>query len=138
MRGGGGAAPPLSRGDAARVHQEEFDIHRDGYKVHMAEQIERGRALSQEDYQEALDYQLKQRQAVESWLAEDQVMILPATTSPPPGMETTGSPKFNSPWSFLGLPSLSVPKSTSDQGFPLCIQFVGRSVQAVVSAARQF
>ena len=128
----------LMAGDAARVHREEFDIHRDGYEVHMAEQIERGRALSQEDYQEALDYQLKQRQAVESWLAEDQVMILPATTSPPPGMETTGSPKFNSPWSFLGLPSLSVPKSTSDQGFPLCIQFVGRSVQAVVSAARQF
>ena len=128
----------LMAGDAARVHQDEFAIYKDGYEVHMTAQIEGGRGQSQEDYQEALDYQLQQRQAVESWLAEDQVMMMPATTSPPPGMETTGSPKFNSPWSFLGLPSLSVPKGTSDQSFPLCVQFVGRSVQAVVSAARQF
>ena len=128
----------LMAGDAARVHQHEFDLHRDGYAFHMAAQIERGREQSLEDYQEALDYQLQQRKAVESWLAEDQVLIMPATTSPPPGMETTGSPKFNSPWSFLGLPSLSVPKGKSEEGYPICVQFVGRSVQAVVSAARQF
>ena len=53
-------------------------------------------------------------------------------------MTTTGSPLFNSPWSFLGLPALSVPKSLSQDGYPLCVQFIGRSVQAVISAARLF
>lgn len=128
----------LMAGDAADVHQQEFDEHRAGYAKHMASQIELGRAQSREDYLEALEFQVVQRQAVGSWLGKQQVIVMPATTSPPPSMETTGNPQFNSPWSFLGLPALSVPKSRSREGFPLCVQFVGHTVQAVVSAARQF
>ena len=104
----------------------------------MASQIEWGRKQSDEDYEAALDYQKIQRQAVSTWLRKDQVLVMPATTSSPPGMETTGNPLFNSPWRFLGLPALSVPQSLSVEGFPLCLQFVGRTVQAVVSAARRF
>lgn len=126
----------LMAGDAARVHQSEFDEHRSGYQPHMASQIETGRRQSVQEYQQALDYQQQQRASVGQWLAEHEVMVMPATTSPPPGMETTGSPMFNSPWSFLGLPALSVPKGLSASGYPLGLQFVGRSVQAVVSAAR--
>ena len=128
----------LMAGDAADVHELEFDEYRDGYRRHMVSQIELGREQSSEDYKEALDYQKTQRQAVSTWLRKDQVLVMPATTSSPPGMETTGNPLFNSPWSFLGLPALSVPKSLSKEGFPLCVQFVGHTVQAVVSAARQF
>ena len=128
----------LMAGDAADVHALEFDKYRDGYRKHIASQIEWGRKQSDEDYEAALDYQKIQRQAVSTWLRDEQVLVMPATTSSPPGMETTGNPLFNSPWSFLGLPALSVPKSLSIEGFPLCIQFVGRTVQAVVSAARRF
>ncbi|MBA62471.1 MAG: hypothetical protein CMJ76_08900 [Planctomycetaceae bacterium] len=128
----------LMAGDAADVHQLEFDEYCDRYATQMASQIEIGRRQSAQDYLEAINYQSAQRQAVCSWLDKQQVVIMPATTSPPPGMETTGDPKFNSPWSFLGLPALSVPRGLSVEGFPLCIQFVGRTVEAVVSAARQF
>ena len=126
----------LMAGDAARVHNGEYDEHREGYAKHMAEQIEIGRRQSPSEYQQALDFQTSHRQSIPNWLADEEVLVLPATTTPPPGMETTGSPLFNSPWSFLGLPSLSVPKALSKEGYPLCLQLVGRSVEAVVSAAR--
>ena len=128
----------LMAGDAARVHADEFAENRDGYAYHMARQIETGQQQSESDYQAALEYQSRQRSVVEQWLSPTEVLILPATTSPPPDMTTTGSPLFNSPWSFLGLPALSVPKSLSQDGYPLCVQFIGRSVQAVISAARLF
>lgn len=38
---------------------------------------------------------------------------------------TTGDPAFNSPWSFLGVPTVSVPTGLADDGLPLALQVVG-------------
>jgi aspartyl-tRNA(Asn)/glutamyl-tRNA(Gln) amidotransferase subunit A len=53
------------------------------------------------------------------------VLITPATPSAAPGLETTGDPKFNSPWSFSGLPTISLPCALSGEGLPLSIQLIG-------------
>ena len=52
-------------------------------------------------------------------------LLVPATTSPAPTPETTGDPWCNSPWSFLGLPVVSLPLGWSSDGLPLAIQLVG-------------
>jgi aspartyl-tRNA(Asn)/glutamyl-tRNA(Gln) amidotransferase subunit A len=53
--------------------------------------------------------------------------MVPATTTEAPSNETTGDPAFNSPWSFTGLPALSMPCQLSQSGLPLAIQLVTQS-----------
>ena len=49
----------------------------------------------------------------------------PATTNPPPPAQTTGDPAFNSPWSYTGLPTVSITAGWSADGLPLALQLVG-------------
>ena len=36
----------------------------------------------------------------------------------------TANPLFNSPWSFLGVPEITIPMGTSPEGLPLGVQFI--------------
>lgn len=70
-----------------------------------------------------------QRRLVEEFSACFEGMdalLVPATTSPAPSAETTGDPAFNSPWSYTGFPTVSIPSGWSPAGLPLAIQLVGR------------
>ncbi|MGQ0637053.1 MAG: hypothetical protein ACT4QC_20785, partial [Planctomycetaceae bacterium] len=51
----------------------------------------------------------------------------PAARGAAPGTETTGDPAFNSPWSFLGLPSVSFAIGLEGAGLPLAVQLIGRA-----------
>ena len=54
-------------------------------------------------------------------------LICPSTVdTAPEGLQWTGSPAFNSPWSLTGLPTVTVPSGLSGEGLPLGLQLVGR------------
>ena len=53
------------------------------------------------------------------------VFLTPAAPGPAPDPSTTGNPAFNSPWSLLGLPTVSFPIGLSADGLPLAVQLVG-------------
>ena len=53
------------------------------------------------------------------------VLVTPAAPGPGPDPSTTGNPAFNSPWSLLGLPTVSFPIGFSADGLPLAVQLVG-------------
>jgi aspartyl-tRNA(Asn)/glutamyl-tRNA(Gln) amidotransferase subunit A len=57
---------------------------------------------------------------VDSW----KTFVTPATTGAAPTPETTGNPAFNSPWSYAGLPTVSLPFDWAD-GLPLAVQLIG-------------
>jgi len=49
--------------------------------------------------------------------------IAPATTGPaPPGLENTGNPVMNLPWTYSGLPTLTLPSGVNQAGLPLGLQ----------------
>jgi len=53
--------------------------------------------------------------------------IAPAAPGPAPeGIDSTGDPVMNLPWTHAGLPTVTVPASTTDEGLPLGVQFAGR------------
>ena len=53
--------------------------------------------------------------------------LTPSATMPAPkGLKSTGSSAFNSPWSFRGFPSITIPSGLTKDGLPLGIQLVGR------------
>ena len=50
--------------------------------------------------------------------------VMPSTTTTAPTRDTTGDPYFNSPWSYAGLPSITIPCGTTLGGMPCGLQFV--------------
>ena len=76
-------------------------------------------------YIEALNQREVVYRAVDSLLARyDAILCLSATGPAPRGFETTGSPAYNSPWTYLGVPCISLPRLTVE-GLPLGVQLVG-------------
>jgi Asp-tRNA(Asn)/Glu-tRNA(Gln) amidotransferase A subunit family amidase len=59
---------------------------------------------------------------------EDTACLLtPSTTTPAPkGLEYTGNPAFNVPWSFCGFPAITLPSGLTRNGLPLGIQLAAK------------
>jgi Asp-tRNA(Asn)/Glu-tRNA(Gln) amidotransferase A subunit family amidase len=54
-------------------------------------------------------------------------IISPSTIGPAPlGLESTGDPVMNLPWTLAGLPVISIPSESSNSGLPLGLQVVGK------------
>ena len=54
------------------------------------------------------------------------VLVCPAAVGGAPDTSTTGDPSMNAPWSYTGLPTVSFPIGSTDDGMPLAVQLVGR------------
>ncbi len=53
--------------------------------------------------------------------------ISPAAPGPAPeGLESTGDPVMNLPWTHSGLPTLNLPAGSSRSGLPMGLQVAGR------------
>ena len=110
--------------EAAQTHADRYRRRPDDYPPRIAELIETGLTTSRDD----LDQAKHIRNELESRVSlpyDTEPLLTPATLDPAPTPETTGNAWCNSPWSFLGLPTVSVPLSWSNDGLPLAVQFIG-------------
>ena len=64
-----------------------------------------------------------------------QAGVVSQHLGPAPGPETTGLPKLNAPWSYIGWPSLTIPCALSSSGLPLGLQFIAMTVPQVFAMA---
>ncbi len=112
--------------EAAETHRDHFAANPDDYSSAIRNLIERGTATSQTRFMAAIEHQQRLQRAVGNCFREVDVLICPATTGTAPGLSTTGSPAMNSPWSYTGLPTVSIPTQSATNGLPLAIQLVGR------------
>jgi Asp-tRNA(Asn)/Glu-tRNA(Gln) amidotransferase A subunit family amidase len=110
--------------EAAVYHGERIRKHTEDYPPKITALIEEGLSKNGSEYKKALDLQWSIHREL---CARDTPICLavPATTGPAPSAETTGDPVFNSPWSFLGLPVVSLPIDWTSDGMPLSVQLAG-------------
>lgn len=112
--------------EAAEVHHRDYPARREFYGPHITELIEEGLATSARDYTSALRHRHVFQSHLRPLLAAFDALLTPATLSAAPArLDTTGDPRFNSPWSFAGVPTASLPTRLDEQGMPLGIQLVG-------------
>lgn len=112
--------------EAANYHRATFGAPRPGYGPNMAALLAEGFEMSMDDYQEALRFQHAFRQTVARTFAGVDALVTPATpTAAPAGLESTGDPRFNSPWSLAGLPTVSIPIALVQAGLPISLQLIG-------------
>jgi Asp-tRNA(Asn)/Glu-tRNA(Gln) amidotransferase A subunit family amidase len=101
--------------------------HRHAYLPCVRGLIEEGLEVPATRYARAKQHQAQIcRDMAEAFRSVD-VLACPATIGPAPTLETTGSPAFNSCWSYTGLPVVSFPIGLSPEGLPLAIQLIGRA-----------
>jgi len=111
--------------EAASFHGQRFRAHADDYKPRITALLEEGLACPATRYAACKKHQKDLAAAMLPCFEAVDALIMPATTGPAPDAATTGDPAFNSPWSYTGLPSVSIPAGWSPEGLPIAIQLVG-------------
>jgi aspartyl-tRNA(Asn)/glutamyl-tRNA(Gln) amidotransferase subunit A len=113
--------------EAARFHRTGWPAHRTRAGHHLTALVEGGLATSAAAYRAARDHQERFRRAAAAALGGIDALLTPATpTAAPPRLDTTGDPCFNIPWTYSGLPTVSLPSGVTATGLPLALQLIGR------------
>jgi aspartyl-tRNA(Asn)/glutamyl-tRNA(Gln) amidotransferase subunit A len=121
--------------EAAAYHGERWKRYADDYPPRVTELLHEGLAVPAADYETARRHQQELRVQVRLEFSKGvSAYLAPATQGPPPDPSTTGTPLFQAPWSYLGLPTVSLPFARTDDGLPLCIQVANGEREAELIA----
>ena len=92
----------------------------------MISAIERGLKYSAKDYVEAIDFMKRSYESYKEVFEDYHGVLSPSTTGvAPKSLKSTGSPEFCTTWTYMGLPSISLPLLTGANNLPLGVQLIG-------------
>ena len=115
--------------DAARHHQQWYERHAELYRPKTVELIELGQTIDDTELERLRESRvdlyreltaLMDTHGIDAWLTPG------APGTAPEGLESTGDPILNLPWSHTGMPSLALPAGRHENGLPLGLQLVSR------------
>lgn len=118
----------LASYEMARAHHYWYAQYKRLYRPKTQQFIEKGQQMRSEERKELKEKQVELRELVRKTMQEEQIdlWISPAASSyPPKTLTSTGNPAMNIPWTFAGLPSISLPIKPSEP-LPLGLQVVGK------------
>ncbi|MEM5455004.1 amidase [Paraburkholderia phytofirmans] len=117
--------------EAALTHGELVDRSPALVSASITALVEEGRALPATEYAKAKALQIKMALRFDRWLTEaarlDALLVAPASGEAPLGLDYTGDAAFCTPWTFLGVPAVTLPVGFGPGGLPLGVQLVGAS-----------
>lgn len=126
---------PVSRAWSCHVVVQDFEAlqalaweyahHRAQLPPVVGGQLDRARAISAAEYDEARRISKHARRQFRDVIAQYDAILTYATPGRAPvGLGSTGDPRFNRLWTLLGVPCVSVP--VPGDGLPLGVQVVAR------------
>jgi Asp-tRNA(Asn)/Glu-tRNA(Gln) amidotransferase A subunit family amidase len=126
----------LMAAEMASSHEAWYREHADRYADATRELIAEGRAVTGREVARGRQGRHDLREALEARMDESGIdlWVSPAAPGPAPeGIDDTGDPVMNLPWTHAGLPVVSIPAGTtgdsddSDDGLPLGLQCAARA-----------
>ena len=114
--------------EAAQVHGNWFDKYADLYSPKFTDLIKRGQAVNDSQLQEAFRARDDFRNQVTQVMNDNNIdlWICPPTIGPAPkGLDSTGDPVMNLPWTQIGFPAINLPTGKNEDRLPMGFQVVG-------------
>jgi len=112
--------------DMANNFQLYYKKYKKKLSKEMVSAIERGLKNSATEYAEAIDFMKRSYDSYKEVFEDYHGVLTPASSGvAPKGLGNTGSPEFSTVWTYLGLPSISLPLLTGKNDLPLGIQLIG-------------
>ncbi|MFC7229752.1 amidase [Salinirubellus salinus] len=118
----------LHYGELALVHEPWFDDYRSFYRTPNAEAIAAGRDVTVGQLAASRARITQLRETFDDLLAthDADLWVTPAAPGPAPAtIRTTGDPVMNRPWTYAGVPVVTVPAGQTPEGLPLGLQLAG-------------
>ena len=124
--------------EAAAYHEEAFKKHGAEFGKEIRAAVAAGLEASAIGYVKANRARLRFRDEVLPMLAAHDVLLSPTTPAPAPaGLGSTGDGSLCAPWSYAGVPSISLPSGLAPSGLPFAVQLTAAAghEQALLRAA---
>ena len=114
--------------EAARKHGESYRAHGQAMGAKLAALLEEGLQIRQEAYYGAQQTVRSARNEYQEWTRRHRVVATPAALGPAPqGLESSGDPRCNAPFTALGAPAVSLPMPSATHHLPMGIQLTAAS-----------
>jgi Asp-tRNA(Asn)/Glu-tRNA(Gln) amidotransferase A subunit family amidase len=117
--------------EMAQVHAAWFAQYESLYRPRTTAAIREGQGVDAEELKIARNGRTPLRNQLETAMAHAGIdlWICPAAPGPAPeGISTTGNPIMNLPWTYAGMPVMSVPAGRVANGLPLGLQVIAPSM----------
>jgi len=115
--------------EAAEVHANWFDKYADLYSAKFTELIKRGQSISDSQLQDAFTARDVFRDQITQTMVDNNIdlWVSPPTIGPAPkGLDSTGDPVMNLPWTQIGFPAINLPSGKTEDGLPMGLQVIGK------------
>ncbi len=117
----------LMAGEMAREYAELYPKYKDLFRPRTVWLVEKGQQVSDERLQALKIAQAELRRRLQTQMQEAGIdlWVAPAAPGPAPeGINATGSPAMNLPWTQAGMPALTVPAGKAANNLPLGFQMI--------------
>lgn len=113
--------------EMAQVHATWFAAYETLYRPRTVAAIREGQQVGAEALATARMGRALVRAKLQVLMSQNAIdlWVAPAAPGPAPeGIETTGNPVMNLPWTYAGLPTITLPAGKAENGLPLGLQCV--------------
>ena len=117
----------LIAAELAKVHENLFARHGKNYTPKLRQLIETGRKVHPKTLEAIASHRTELISSIDSIFEGFDLLLCPSAAGPAPrGLEATGDPRMNLPWTYCATPTVTLPAALGPGGLPLGIQLSGR------------
>ena len=117
----------IMNADLAKSFAGYYEHGKDKLTDILNSMIEDGQKVTAVDYNRAVETRETLNAGLDGVFDRYDAIITPASTGEAPaGLGATGSPIFNTLWTYLGTPAVTLPLMEGPNGLPIGVQLVSR------------
>ncbi len=121
------ALDTVNAAEMATWYEAVHDKGSQFFQPMVEDMMTRGKEITARDYINAMESRPLLNGILDEYFDEYDVIITPSAPGEAPrGLETTGNPMFATPWTFCGVPTLTLPLLQGESGLPVGVQLVGQ------------